>query len=103
MPNGITYSFPVELGYGLKGRRDYVMLTFLVGCALRRAGTFRQGRIVGLAPSRDLDFPALPLLVGLRLGKRNGDPASARVRLEVFAADGRRGVDPRRFRLGGKL
>jgi hypothetical protein len=27
---------PAELGCGLKGKRDYVMLALLVGCALRR-------------------------------------------------------------------
>jgi hypothetical protein len=36
---GITYSFPAdsaELGCGLKGRRDYMMLALLVGCAALR-------------------------------------------------------------------
>ena len=41
--------------------------------------------MLGLTASRDLDFPSLPLLVGLRFGKRNGDPLG--VGLEVFEAD----------------
>jgi hypothetical protein len=52
-----------------------------------RAGAFRRRHVFGLAASGDLDFPALPLLVGLRLGQRDGDPASARVPLKVFEAD----------------
>ena len=50
-----------------------------------RAGAFGKRRVLGLAASRDLDFPSLPLLVGLRPGKRDGDPPG--VGLEVFAAD----------------
>jgi len=47
-----------------------------------RAGTFGQRRTLGLTASDDLDFPSLPLLVGLRLGQRNGDRLG--VWLEVF-------------------
>jgi len=34
--HGITYSFPAELGCGMKGKRDYVTVALLVDCALRR-------------------------------------------------------------------
>jgi hypothetical protein len=52
-----------------------------------RAGAIRYRRVFGLAASGDLNFPALPLLVGLRLGQGDDDPASARVPLKVFEAD----------------
>ena len=39
-----------------------------------RAGAFGQRRVLGLAAAGDLDFPSLPVLVGLRPGKRDGDP-----------------------------
>jgi hypothetical protein len=50
-----------------------------------RAGTFGEGRVLGLSAPRDLDFSSLPLLIGLRPWQRNGDPLG--VGLEVFAAD----------------
>ena len=43
-----------------------------------RAGTFGQRRNLGLAASGDLDFPSLPILVGLRPRQHNGDPLAVR-------------------------
>jgi len=50
-----------------------------------RAGAFGERRVFGLAASGDLDFPSLPLLIGLRPGQRNGHPPG--VGLEVFGPD----------------
>ena len=50
-----------------------------------RAGAFGERSMLALAPPRDLDFPALPLLVGFRPGEGNGDPVG--VTQEVLDAD----------------
>jgi hypothetical protein len=58
------------------------------GCQKRSFSPSRHGSsgvFSGLAAACDLDFRSLPLLVGLRPGKPDGDPP--RVWLEVFAAD----------------
>jgi hypothetical protein len=46
-----------------------------------RAGAIGQRRVLGLVASGDLDFPSMPLLVGLRAGQRDGDPPGVRLKI----------------------